>query len=98
VAADLTLVRTAPDPREAGRAIEAMARAGWFSPRSARRVGLWLEGDRPPADRDLMAITRRFQRAGGTALGWSPDDSVADRPAAAIVAPVVSADLFPAKF
>ena len=75
-----------------------MVRAGWLSPRSARRVGLWLEGDRPPADRDLMAITRRFQREGGIALGWSPDDPVADRPAAAVVAPVVSSSLFPARF
>jgi hypothetical protein len=98
VAADLTLVRTTPDPREAGRTIDAMVRSGWLSPRSARRVGLWLEGDRPPADRDLMAITRRFQREGGVALGWSPDDPVADRPKAAAVAPVVSSSHFPAKF
>ena len=98
VAADLTLVRTAPDLREAGRTIEEMVRAGWLSPRSARRVGLWLEADRPPADRDLMAITRRFQREGGAALGWSPDDPVADRPRAATVAPVVSSSLFPVKF
>jgi hypothetical protein len=57
-----------------------------------------LESDRPPADRDLMAITRRFQRGGGVALGWSSDDPVADRPAAAVVAPVVSARLFPLRF
>ena len=86
-AADLTFVRTAPDPREAGRAIDAMVRAGWLSPRLARRVGLWLEGDRPPADRDLMAITRRFQREGGVALGWSPDDPVADRPSGSLSSP-----------
>jgi peptidoglycan/xylan/chitin deacetylase (PgdA/CDA1 family) len=97
-AADITFVRAAPDPGEAGRAIDGMVRAGWLSPRSARRVGLWLESDHPPADRDLMAITRRFQREGGIALGWSPDDPVADRPAAAVVAPVVSARLFPLKF
>ena len=75
-----------------------MARAGWLSPRLARRVGLWLESDLPPADRDLMAITRRFQREGGAALGWSPDDPVADKPAARIVAPVVSASLFPSRY
>ena len=98
MAADLTFVRTTPDPREAGRAIEEMVRAGWLSPRLARRVGLWLDGDRPPADRDLIAITRRFQREGGAALGWSPDDPVADRPRAAVVAPVVSSSLFPVKF
>ena len=74
------------------------SRAGWLAPRSARRVGLWLEGDRPPADRDLMAITRRFQREGGTALGWSRDDPVADRPRAAVVAPVVSSSIFPVRF
>ena len=97
-AADLTLVRTAPDPRDAGRTIEKMVRAGWLAPRSARRVGLWLEGGRPPAAGDLMAITRRFQREGGTVLGWSPDDPVADRPKAAAVAPVVSSSRFPARF
>ena len=75
-----------------------MVTAGWLSPRLARRVGLWLDGDRPPDNRDLMAITRRFQREGGAALGWSNDDPVADRPAAAAVAPVVSSSLFPAKF
>jgi poly-beta-1,6-N-acetyl-D-glucosamine N-deacetylase len=98
VAADLTLVRTAPDPREAGRAIDAMLRAGWLLPRSARRVGLWLESERPPADRDLIDIARRFQRAGGSALGWSPDDPVGDRPRAAAVAKVVSSSLFPVRF
>ncbi len=98
VAADLTLVRTSSDPGEAGRTIEKMVTAGWLSPSSARRVGLWLDSDRPPGDRDLMAITRRFQREGGAALGWSNDDPVADRPAAAAVAPVVSSSLFPAKF
>jgi len=97
-AADITFVRTAPDPGEAGRAIDAMLRAGWLSPRLARRVGLWLESDRPPGDRDLMAITRRFQREGGVAVGWSSDDPVTDRPAAAEVAPAVSANLFPPKF
>ncbi len=96
--ADLTLVRTAPDPREAGRTIEEMVRAGWLLPRSARRVGLWLESDRPPADGDLVTITRRFQREGGAALGWSPDDPVADRPRAAAVAPIVSSSNFPARF
>jgi biofilm PGA synthesis lipoprotein PgaB len=97
-AADITFVRTAPDPGEAGRAIDAMGRAGWLSPELSRRVGLWLESDRPPADRDLMAITRRFQRDGGVAVGWSSDDPVTDQPAAAVVAPAVSANLFPRKF
>ena len=64
----------------------------------ARRVGLWLEGDAPPADRDLIAVTRRLQRDGGTAIGWCPDDPVLDRPTAAIVAPTVSSSTFPVKF
>ena len=97
-AADLTLVRTASDPREAGRTIDGMVQAGWLSPRLARRVGLWLEGDRPPADSDLVTITRRFQSEGGAALGWSSDDPVADRPTAAAVAPAVSSSIFPARF
>jgi peptidoglycan/xylan/chitin deacetylase (PgdA/CDA1 family) len=97
-AADITFVRTTPHPVEAGRAIDAMARAGWLSPRVARRVGLWLESDLPPADRDLMAITRRFEREGGVGLGWSPDDPVADKPAARVVAPVVSASIFPSRY
>ena len=97
-AADITFVRMPPDPGKAGRAIDAMGRAGWLSPEWSRRVGLWLESDRPPADRDLMAITRRFQREGGVALCWSSDDPVTDQPAAAVVAPAVSANLFPRKF
>ena len=97
-AADLTLVRTPPDPRAADRAIARLVAAGWLAPRSARRVGLWLEGDRPPAADDLIAITRHFQREGGAVLGWSPDDPVANRPRATAVAPVVSSSLFPARF
>ena len=97
-AADLTLVRTASDPREAGRTIDAMLRAGWLSPQSAQRVGLWLDSDRPPTDGDLISITRRFLREGGTALGWSSDDPVADRPTAAVVAPAVSSSIFPVRF
>lgn len=96
-AADITFVRMPPDRGKAGRAIDAMVRAGWLSPRLSRRVGVWLESDRPPANRDLIAITRRFQRESGVALGWSFDDPTADRPAAAVVAPAVSANLFPPK-
>ena len=91
-------MRTSSDPREAGRAIDAMRRAGWLSPQSAQRVGLWLEGDRPPTDDDLISITRRFLRQGGTALGWSVDDPAADRPRAAVVAPAVSSSIFPVRF
>jgi peptidoglycan/xylan/chitin deacetylase (PgdA/CDA1 family) len=97
-AADLTLVRTSSDPREADRTIAQMLTAGWLAPHSAQRVGLWLEGDRPPAEGDLTTIARRFLREGGTALGWSQDDPVADRPRAKVVAPVVASSIFPAKF
>jgi peptidoglycan/xylan/chitin deacetylase (PgdA/CDA1 family) len=96
--ADLTLVRTTSKPHEAGRTIAQVVAAGWLAPQLARRVGLWLEGDRPPADGDLTSIARRFFREGGIALGWSRDDPVADRPRAAVVAPVVSASLFPVRF
>ena len=65
---------------------------------ASRRVGLWLSGANPPSAGDLTATMRRLQIAGGTVLGWCPDDAAADTPNAAQVAPAVSAATFPVKF
>jgi peptidoglycan/xylan/chitin deacetylase (PgdA/CDA1 family) len=61
----------------------------------ARRTGLWWAGDAaPPADA-LGRTTRDVQVGGGTVVGWCPDVMASDEPAAARVAPDVSASRFP---
>ena len=64
----------------------------------SRRSGIWLTGQTPPAPEMLRATSRRYQRLGGTALGWCPDSSVADLPIARKVEPDVSAATFPVRF
>jgi peptidoglycan/xylan/chitin deacetylase (PgdA/CDA1 family) len=64
----------------------------------SRRSGIWLTGQTPPAPEMLRATSRRYQRLGGTALGWCPDSSVADLPIAREVEPDVSAATFPVRF
>ncbi len=64
----------------------------------SRRSGIWLTGQTPPAPDMLRATSRRYQRLGGTALGWCPDSSVADLPIAREVEPDVSAATFPVRF
>lgn len=98
VAADLTLVRTTASPRDAERLASRMEAAGWLRGESSRRAGLWIEGGAPPREADLSAITRAFQRRGGTTVGWADDDPIGDRPAAAKIAPAVSASIFPVRF
>ena len=83
--------------RPTARSRGSSRRAGW---RRDRR-GVWGCGWRATARRPRVTSWPSrddFQREGGAALGWSPDDPVADRPRAAVVAPVVSSSLFPAKF
>lgn len=69
----------------------------WFPPNS-RRIGLWIEGSTPPKEGRLIALTRAFQRRGGTVIGWLPDDPLVDLPRSQSVAPTVSAATFPVKF
>lgn len=61
---------------------------------AARRIGVWWEEAAPDA-LALAAATRRLQLAGATAMGWCPDDPLADRPRAAVVAPAWSGAGFP---
>jgi peptidoglycan/xylan/chitin deacetylase (PgdA/CDA1 family) len=96
--ADLTLVPTSSGARPGRAAADRLGHAGLLSGTSARRVGLWLDDATPPADNALVAVTRRLQRNGGTAIGWCPDAPVADLPAAAAVAPTVSSSTFPVKY
>ena len=58
VAADLTLVRTHRQPRDAERLASRMEAAGWLRGESSRRVGLWIESGTPPARARSLAITR----------------------------------------
>jgi biofilm PGA synthesis lipoprotein PgaB len=72
--------------------------AGEVKPAVSRLVGLWLECSHPPSTYLLSTTTRFFQSKGGTAIGWSPDDPVKDKPNARRVEPSVSAATFPEKF
>jgi hypothetical protein len=98
VAADLTLVRTTANPRDAERLASRMEAAGWLHGEASRRAGIWIESETPPRESDLSAITRAFQRRGGTTVGWAEDDPIGDRPKAAAIAPAVSASIFPRRF
>lgn len=96
--ADLTLVASDADRVSALAAVEAFAsdRPAGLNP--ARRMGLWLAGTTPPAAADLGLAVRRLQVAGGTVVGWCPDDAAADLPPAWQVAPDASAATFPILF
>ncbi len=69
----------------------------WKLPNS-RAIGLWIEEPIPPSADQLISTMRTFQRQGGTAICWSPDDPVTDLPQAAHIAPSLSASTFPVKF
>ena len=96
--ADLTLFATAPDAASARGAVQRLGAERGPGINTPRRTGLWLVGDAPPAAAELSAAMRGMQVGGGTVLGWCPDDAVAKLPAAALVAPDVSASTFPLKF
>lgn len=55
----------------------------------------WFTGAEPPDAQVLAREAMDFERHGGVSLGWCPDDPVADLPGAAVVAPAVSASVFP---
>lgn len=78
--------------------LAALLAQGRLRSDQAARTGLWLEGAEPLTAEALSAAARAFQLQGGTALGWCPDDPLADQPAAARVAPAVSAATFPLRF
>jgi biofilm PGA synthesis lipoprotein PgaB len=96
--ADLVLLPIAPEPRAVERVAKRIQPDGSLTVPTSRRVGLWFTGNRPPKARDLISATRRFQREGGTVIGWAGDDPIHDLPNAKTVAPTVSASRFPVKF
>jgi peptidoglycan/xylan/chitin deacetylase (PgdA/CDA1 family) len=55
----------------------------------------WFTGPVPPDAQELARVAIDFERHGGVSLGWCPDDPLADRPAAAVAGPGVSAATFP---
>ena len=96
--ADLTLIPANADRASALQTVETFATTHAPGRNPVRRIGLWLHSATPPAAPDLSLAMRRLQVAGGTVLGWCPDDALADAPAAAQVAPATSAATFPIRF
>ncbi len=54
------------------------------------RLTRWYTGASPPDPARLAEAAIDYQRKGGVALGWCPDDPIGDQPEAAIAAPGVS--------
>ncbi|SEB14885.1 poly-beta-1,6-N-acetyl-D-glucosamine N-deacetylase PgaB [Variovorax sp. YR216] len=59
------------------------------------RMTYWFTGAAPPDARALKRTALAYQSRGAVSMGWCPDDPVGDLPRAAIVAPGVSAAVFP---
>jgi len=93
--ADLTLIQTPPAAKPFGQLVERLKVAGWFAPDLRYRSGVWIRAEKPPSAAELSRDVRLFQRRGGVAFGWEPDDPIADEPKAAQAAPSVSAARFP---
>jgi peptidoglycan/xylan/chitin deacetylase (PgdA/CDA1 family) len=96
--ADVTLVITSGEPKQAARLQKDMHALGWFQPIFARRFGLWIDGPAPPAPGNLALISRKFQKEGGAIIGWRTDDAIGDKPPAAKVSSAVSSATFPVRF
>ena len=96
--ADLTLFPAGANRAASLQAVETFAttRAPGLNP--TRRIGLWLTSAAPADVQALSVAMHRLQVAGGTVLGWCPDDAVADAPEALRLAPATSAATFPIKF
>lgn len=82
--AEFTLVPTPPDSQADGPSVD---------PRLLR----WYTGPQPPDGRKLVKAAIDFERRGGVALGWCPDDPMGNHPEAELVAPAVSSATFPVK-
>jgi hypothetical protein len=93
--ADLTWFATPADAASAAARVQAITTQRPAGINPARRTGLWLADAQPPADSALGATVRALQVGGGTVAGWCPDVLATDTPAAARVAPDVSASRFP---
>ena len=95
--ADMTLIATPDNPKEASRQLDGLKKLANSPTLVPRRLGIWIEGQKPPSSADLNNIARMFQKNGISLIGWA-DDMIGDKPPAAEVAGSVSASSFPVKF
>ena len=93
--ADLTLVQAPLAAKKFGQFVDRLSAAGWFAPELRYRYGAWIRAEEPLSAEVLSGNVRLFERRGGVAFGWEPDDPSADEPKAALAAPSVSAARFP---
>jgi len=93
--ADLTLVEAPLDEKPFRQLVDRLATSGWLEPDHRYSSGVWIRGKMPPPAAVLCADVRLFQRRGGVAFGWEPDNPIDDEPKAALAAPSVSAARFP---
>jgi peptidoglycan/xylan/chitin deacetylase (PgdA/CDA1 family) len=96
--ADATLIEAPAAEKTFRQTVDRIQAAGWLTEPNRYRSGVWIKADKPPSAAVLSADVRLFQRRGGVAFGWEPDDSAADEPKAALAAPHVSAGDFPVRF
>jgi biofilm PGA synthesis lipoprotein PgaB len=96
--ADLTLVEAPSSTKPFRQLVDDLGTAGWLAPPFRYLSGVVIHGEKPPSADALSSNVRLFQRRGGVAFGWEPDDPVTDEPKAAAVAPSVSAARFPIRF
>ncbi len=93
---DMHLYQTEPSLQAVANLHQSLRQAGVFDQRSFRlRAALWLQSRQPLTAAQLSSMTRSFQIAGGTAIGWSADSMLADEPAASLAGPTVSSSSFP---
>jgi len=59
------------------------------------RLTYWFTGNAPPGASVLRRTALAYQQRGAISVGWCPDNALEDLPAAAEVAPGVSAQRFP---
>lgn len=95
--ADLTLVEAPAAAKPFQELVSRLHTAGWLTPPFRDRSGIWIRAEQPPSPATLSTAVRLFQRQGGVAFGWEPDDPLADRPQAAATAPAVSTVAVPRK-
>jgi poly-beta-1,6-N-acetyl-D-glucosamine N-deacetylase len=93
--ADITWLVVPADASTPAARAQAVSEGRPASINPARRTGLWWAGESAPPAAALGRTTRDVQAGGGTVVGWCPDAMASDEPAAARVAPDVSASRFP---
>jgi len=88
--AELTLIQAPAAAKPFRDLVSRLSAAGWLAPPFRDRSGVWIRDAQPPSAAALSSAVRLFQRRGGVALGWEPDDPIADQPSASAAAPAVS--------